>query len=126
MVISIMKSCAVILGALAFALLLFEYLSMRGRKANRNIVSQRLRSADGAGHTAHTPYAGKHGQMVESNDTGDGQPSRMSFKGRLRKMLSGIPFFARSFKREEQKRLRFGYRFELPKMLEIIALGMRV
>ena len=41
-------------------------------------------------------------------------------------LFSGIPFIATSLKREELKRQRAGYRAELPKLFEIIALGMRV
>ena len=103
MFLSLVKSIAVILGALACSLFLFEYLSARSRKLNRSEISKHLRDP----------------QM--------GQKEKTSRKPSIiRRLLSSVPFVSRSLKREEQQRKKAQYRSELPKLFEIIALGMRV
>ena len=102
MLFSVIKSIAIILGAFACALFLYECLTMRGRKANRKTILKRLREPEPfSGQSVSEPFA-------------------------VRKLLRGIPFIKHLLERDELKRQKAGYRAELPKMFEIIALGMRV
>jgi len=103
MFLSIVKSMAVVLGALACSLILFEYLTARSRKINRSTISKHLRDPQAARSDKNT------------------RPPSILFRA-----LKKAPFISQSLKREEQQRMKALYRAELPKMFEIIALGMRV
>jgi len=103
MFLSIAKSLAVILGALACSLILFEYLNVRSRKLNRSRISKHLRDPQAPQGDANT-----HAPSI------------------VRRLFAKVPFVSVSLRREEQQRRKALYRSELPKMFEIIALGMRV
>ena len=135
MLLPLLKSLAVVLGAIACGLALFGFMEIRGRKANRSSILKRLhttplRTEPSHAHSLRTaplqagslPAAsgeGKAHAVEQRNRQEDSMPA-------LRAVLRRIPFLAQRLEREEQQRMRSAYRAELPRMFEIIALGMRV
>ena len=117
MMISLIKGIAVVLGALACALLVFEYLASRRRNADHATLLARLKpSSDTAISTRKTAD-----QSFEVNG------SSLFRTPHLTQSLRGrVPFIARAFERRQQKQLRVACCLELPKLFEIVALGMRV
>ena len=104
----LMISGAVLLGACSCALVLYAFLEARGRKAHRSTRLRRLNTGFGQDTLSGTKLA------------------RDKDFSAIHKIVRHIPYLSRVIKRKEQKRNQALYRVELPKMFEVIALGMRV
>jgi len=125
-----MKSGAVFLGALACAMVLYEYLDIRGRRHNRSKLLKRLHNPkDDKADSLQAASTGRHlAKAVHPEQVAPRKVSHEPGKAQqmLMRMLKGIPLVKRALQERELQKTQNGYRSELPKMLEIIALGMRV
>ena len=107
MLFSLIKGLAVVLGALACGFFLYELLLTKARKEYRESIHKRLRTAPGQDDAPQVSARGKQSSVLHT---------------RLRK----IPFLGPRLESKAQLRARADYCAELPKMFEVIALGMRV
>jgi len=134
MLFPLIKGLAVVLGALGCGFFLFEFMETRARKEYRESIRRRLRTApdeDSVQVGTRDTRAGAQGNRMGAHGSQLGvHSSQAGVHGNqapaLRTILRRIPFLGRRLEGKEQLRARANYYAELPKMFEVIALGMRV